>query len=241
MKQLSGKTILISGVLGDIAQETITQMKTLGAYVIGFDKITTTDSNKLKYLDEFYQCDIDKLEDQTYLKKHIQQEIDVIINNIGEGYSKNILETTIEDMNYLFSQNCLSAYRTSHLFLEKMINNNQGLIINISSILALHPVPTLTAYATSKAALIGLTKSMAIELSEYNIRVNCLELGYCDTSNNRDYFEGSYGKNFINRFIPLKKLVDKKSVGELIAFLSTDSTKYMTGSTIRIDSGETIW
>lgn len=241
MNQLIGKNVLISGALGDIAKECVKELKKEGAYVIGFDKNNFFDKKEIENIDEFYICDIEKEEDRVLLKKSILDPIDIIINNIGEGFSKDILQTGAEDMMLLFKKNCLSAYNTSILFLEKMIERQQGVILNISSILALHPVPTLVAYSTSKAALIGFTKSLAIELSEYNVRVNCLELGYCNTSNNKEYFESPVGKNFIDRFIPLGKLVDKKNVAELIVFLCSDSSKYMTGSTIRIDSGETIW
>lgn len=91
--------------------------------------------------------------------------------------------------------------RLSRAFLSNMIDQKQGSIINFSSILSQHPVPTVTSYATAKAALIGFTKSLAIEVAPYGVRVNNLALGYSNTKNNKDYFNSENGKNFIKRFV----------------------------------------
>ncbi|MGQ7187148.1 SDR family NAD(P)-dependent oxidoreductase, partial [Escherichia sp. HC-CC] len=167
-----------------------------------------------------------------YLKDVCSGRVNVIINNIGEGCSKHFLESDDIDIIQTFQINCLSAMRLSRAFLSDMIDKKQGSIINFSSILSQHPVPTVTSYATAKAALVGFTKSLAIEVAPYSIRVNNLTLGYSNTENNKDYFNSENGKNFIKRFIPTKKLVDKNHLGYLLTYLSSDFSTSITGAAI---------
>ncbi|MBA4602128.1 SDR family NAD(P)-dependent oxidoreductase [Thermoactinomyces mirandus] len=238
---LKNKTIIISGVLGDISNHSLRILKENGAYIIGFDKRSPDQDDNMDYIDEFFQGDVMDDEFLERLKREYSSSIDVILNNIGEGDSKYFSEITDKDMLTMFQVNCLSAVRLSRLFLKGMMEKKQGCIINFSSILAKNPVPTVVHYATSKAALIGLTKSLAIEFAPYNIRINTLLLGYSDTINNKAYFASEAGKNFIDRFIPTKKLVDKKNIGHLLTYLSSDAAESITGSAIVIDRGHTIW
>ncbi len=238
---LENKTLLISGILGDIAMHSLKVLKENGAYIIGFDIKDPLEKYSLEYIDEFYCGDVMDDRFLDYLKDVCSGRVNVIINNIGEGCSKHFLESDDIDIIQTFQINCLSAMRLSRAFLSDMIDKKQGSIINFSSILSQHPVPTVTSYATAKAALVGFTKSLAIEVAPYSIRVNNLTLGYSNTENNKDYFNSENGKNFIKRFIPTKKLVDKNHLGYLLTYLSSDFSTSITGAAITVDRGHSIW
>lgn len=238
---LKNKTLLISGILGDIAMHSLKVLKENGAYIIGFDKKEPQEIYSTEYIDEFYCGDVMDNQFLEDLKDICSGRVNVIINNIGEGCSKHFLESDDIDIIQTFQINCLSAMRLSRAFLSNMIDQKQGSIINFSSILSQHPVPTVTSYATAKAALIGFTKSLAIEVAPYGVRVNNLTLGYLNTKNNKDYFNSENGKNFIKRFIPTKELVDKNHLGYLLTYLSSDFSKSITGAAITVDRGHSIW
>lgn len=238
---LKDKVVIISGVLGDIANYSLSALKENGAYIIGFDKREPTEQNYMQYIDEFYRGDVMDDKFLNHLKNKCSSKVDVIINNIGKGASKSFLKITDEEIIDSFQINCLSAIRLTRIFLQDMMSNEKGSIINFSSILSQHPVPTITHYSTSKSALVGFTKSLAVEIAPYNVRVNALLLGYSDTKNNEAYFASENGKNFIKRFIPTKKLVNKKQIGYLLTYLASDFSESVTGSTITIDRGYSIW
>lgn len=235
---LQNKVILLTGSNGSIASTLIPILKKYNAYVIGLDISSNINDN----LDEFYICNVEKTNELEEVHKQFQYNVNCIINNVGAGIADSISNLSNDDFLYMMNVNTLSAWNVTREFLNDLKMCNQcAKIINMTSILSEHPVPHMTAYATAKASLIGFTKSLAIELANTNILVNAIELGYCNTQNNSDYFASKYGKYFIKRFIPRKKLVRKESVALLISFLCSDLSDDITGSIIRIDNGECIW
>lgn len=238
-------TILISGVMGDIAQQVVMKLlETENVIIIGFDLVDKSEYEKSKInnkLDRYFQCDARDMSQLKELKTKINEDkIDVLLNIAGHGDSNYFDKTTKDEFVEMMNTNFYTAVHCSQIFCENLERAN-GKILNFSSILALHPVPTLTAYVSSKAALIGFTKSLAIELSSVGVAVNAMCLGYCDTLNNKNYFQSVNGKNFITRFIPNKKLVSKKEVATFVANYSIQRNTSITGSIFTIDGGETIW
>ena len=114
-----------------------------------------------------------------------------------------------------------------------------GSIINIASLLGLRVASHLSAYCSSKAGLVQLTKAMAVELAQYNIRVNAICPGYILTDINKDFFETDAGKRLITR-IPQKKLGDIDDLLGPLLLLASDASKYMTGSVISVDGGHAV-
>ena len=117
-------------------------------------------------------------------------------------------------------------------------NNDGGSIINIASILAERVGLNLSSYASAKAALVQLTKSMALELARSNIRVNALAPGYFLTDINKDYFSTESGKKMIKNHIPLNRLGVADELSGSVIFLASDASSFMTGATLVIDGGQ---
>ncbi|HEU0221558.1 MAG TPA: SDR family NAD(P)-dependent oxidoreductase [Paracoccaceae bacterium] len=114
-----------------------------------------------------------------------------------------------------------------------------GAIVNIASILGLRQAGQVTAYATSKAAVIQLTKQAALELAPFGIRVNALAPGYIETDLNRDFFASEAGKALIGR-IPQRRLGRLEDLDGPLQLLLSDASRYMTGSVIVVDGGHLV-
>ncbi len=104
-------------------------------------------------------------------------DTDALVNNVGGGLARPLAETRDEDFMRLFDLNLMTAARLARGLIARMAERGGGRIINVASVLAHHPVPTVVAYATSKAALIGFTRGAAIEFADRNVQVNAIAPG----------------------------------------------------------------
>ena len=156
---------------------------------------------------EIFKADVSKREE---VKKLIEftlnkfNNIDVLINNAGISQTKLFTDITDADWNNMIQTNLNSAFYCSQEVLSNMIHNKQGCIINISSIWGVTGAAMEVAYSTSKAGIIGLTKSLAKELGPSNIRVNAIAPGIIDTSMNNKFSEEEI--NDIKEEIPLERV-----------------------------------
>jgi NAD(P)-dependent dehydrogenase (short-subunit alcohol dehydrogenase family) len=126
--------------------------------------------------------------------------VTVVVNNAGIAITKPLLEHTEDDWNEVIGVNLTGAWRVAQEAARHMVKHRQGgSIVNIASILGLRVAAQVPSYAASKAALIHLTKAMALELARDKIRVNALAPGYVETGINRDFFASDAGQALIKR------------------------------------------
>lgn len=165
------------------------------------------------------------------LKKY--GKIDVLINNAGISQYKLFNDITDEEWDNIMNTNLTSAFMVTQEAIRNMINNKQGCIINISSIWGVAGAAMEVAYSTSKAGLIGLTKSLAKELGPSNIRVNAIAPGFIDTGMNNRFSEDELQS--IKEEIPLERMGDTADITKCVKWLIEDS--YTTGQVISINGG----
>lgn len=186
---------------------------------------------------------------QEGVKKAIEQfgKIDVLVNNAGVCVLGEFLEQSDEERDFHFDVNIKGVWNVTREVLPYMINQKYGKIVILSSVTGdMVADPGEVAYATSKAALIGFTKSMAREVAEYNITVNAICPGYVLTPMVENMAKQSVPENpqsvidGIAKAIPLKRLADPTEIGELAAFLGCEESSYITGTQIVIDGGSTL-
>jgi len=171
--------------------------------------------------------------------------VDILINNAGAmRMNKPLTDTTLEEWNSVIHTNINGTFMCSREAAGIMKKQKTGKIINISSMSGyiankyFHP----GSYEVSKSALSMLTKVFALELAEYKIAVNAIAPGYYDTQPNRDFFSGNAElSSKVLDLIPRGKLGSIEELGHLAAYLSSDAVAYLTGQTIIIDGGYTIW
>ena len=188
-----------------------------------------------KYID-IYKADVSNYEEVQNMVKYALDKygkIDVLINNAGIALEKMFQDTTIEDYNNVMNINFFSVFATIKEVLPSMIQNKSGLIINISSIDGINGMSCSSIYSASKAAIDGLTKSLAKELGPSGIRVNSIAPGWIDTDMN-NIFSKEEAKNFAEQ-TPLGRIGKPEDITKCAKWLIEDS--FTTGQVISVNGG----
>lgn len=164
----------------------------------------------------------------------------ILVNNAGVTQAKMALDVDEKDWDHVVGTNLRGAWRMAQETARHMARlGHGGSIINIASILGLGVTRQLSTYAISKAAVVQMTKALAVELTRDNIRVNALAPGYIETDFNRDFFATERGKEMIRR-IPQQRLGKASDLDGPLLLLASDASAYMTGSVITVDGGHTL-
>ncbi|MCB9061552.1 MAG: SDR family oxidoreductase [Halobacteriovoraceae bacterium] len=243
MFQLENKHFFITGAAGILARSFISKLKKQGAYIVGSDR----NENKLnilfeeKLIDEYIVGDLTDATFQENIIKKYASTTDVLINNVGMGFSKTLEDTTREDFYSLYKLNFETTAIFCQGFLPEMAKRKKGKVINFSSILADNPLPTLSAYCASKAAIIAFTKSVALQFCSSNIQANVVAPGYIENPKNEEYFRSNPGQDFSKRFMPTGSIGKLDSIDGAILYLSSELSNHMTGQVLKIDGGYSIW
>jgi 3-oxoacyl-[acyl-carrier protein] reductase len=166
--------------------------------------------------------------------------IDVMVANAGIGdalgLNKALWEVTNEEWHYNIDVNLTSTFYCARACAKPMIEQRSGVIINLSSGTALRGSPHIFPYAAAKAGIISLTKSLAVMLARYNIRVNCIIPGEFARRPSADEKEEAHWRDR-GRFFPAQRVGEPWELGPLAVFLASDASRYMTGQGFAIDGG----
>lgn len=163
--------------------------------------------------------------------------LDVIVNNSGIASPGAALEQSEQDWAGLLEVNLGGARRVAVEAARRLVAAERpGSIVNIASILGLRQGAGVTAYATSKAALVQLTKQLALEWARHGIRVNALAPGYVETELNRDFFASEAGRAMVRR-IPQRRLGEPDDLDGPLLLLAADAGAYITGAVLTVDGG----
>ena len=243
---LEGKVALVTGAASGLGSHFAETLSNAGAKIIlaarRTEELKKIQSN-LSQESFVIELDVNDKDSVLDLLKEVQileKKIDILVNNAGISDPKKFKEMSEESWLRIIETNLNGAFRVAKYVADSMINSKtKGSIINIASILGLRVGLNLTSYASAKAALIQLTKSMALELARSNIRVNALAPGYILTEINDDFFATEEGQNYIKK-IPMNRLGLEEDLDGALLLLSSDASSFMTGSVINIDGGHLI-
>ena len=185
---------------------------------------------------DIYKADITKKEEvQKMIEYTIEKykKVDVLINNAGISQIKTFAELTEEDWDKMIDTNLKSIFYTSKAVLSTMLHEQNGLILNISSIWGVIGASCEVHYSTAKAGMNGFTKALAKELGPSNIRVNAIAPGIIDTNMNANLSKEEVEK--IKESIPLERIGKPEQIAKAVKWLIED--EYTTGQIISIDGG----
>jgi len=168
----------------------------------------------------------------------LEKPVDILINNAGINYLAALEEVSSENMQAMFQVNVKAPLRLIQGLAPSMKANRYGRIVNISSIFGLVSREKRLLYSTTKSGLIGMTRTLAIELGPFNILVNTVAPGYVMTElTTQNNTEQELEK--IRKTIPLGRFAEPEEIAEVVAFLCSEENSYITGQTIVIDGGFT--
>lgn len=166
-------------------------------------------------------------------------DVDILVNNAGLYIVKPLIEQTLDDWHTVLDTNLTSAFLTSREVAKVMIPKESGSIINISSVFGFGGTrfPEV-AYYTSKGGLISMTKALAVELGEYNIRVNAIAPGFFPTNQSAEAFRSKeIRSNVIEPRTALPMFAENEWIRGAACFLASEDARYITGQTIAVDGG----
>lgn len=246
--KLEGKVALVTGGFKGIGRGITDTFIKYGAKVVVLDYddevLTMKSDNILPFIVDIR----DKEEVEEALSKAVIEfgKMDILVNNAGVCLLSSFEEMSDEIRNKHFGININGVWNTTKACL-KYLKETKGTIVNMSSVTGpMVADPGEVAYATSKAAVLGFTKSLAADLAKDGIRVNAIMPGYILTPMVKNMSKESDPENpnavieSIENAIPMKRLGDPTEVGELAAFLASSEASYITGQGIVIDGGSTL-
>lgn len=244
------KTAVITGASGGIGSATVKALIKEGFFVFGQYNANEEGINNLindlkkDGLSDYFYCAKADLSTVYGAQKFFNdvvkvfKHVDLLVNNAGVDLYKLAIDTTEKEWDYLFNVNVRAGFILSKLFLPNMVSRKSGKIIFVSSVWGLKGACMESAYSSSKWAVIGLAKSLAIEYAPSGITVNCVCPGVVDTPMN-DVFTKEEKQNTIND-IPVGRICTPSEVAQTITFVASDKANYMTGATITLDGGFTL-
>jgi len=242
---LRGKSALVTGASSGLGMHFAQVLADAGAKIM----LAARNMNKLEAIScriisaggqaEAIPLDVTSSESVNMIAPYLEQ-VDIVVNNAGIVREATLLDMPEDDWDAVLDTNAKGIFLTTQLAARAMkAHGRGGSIINIASILALRQAGMVTSYAASKAAAIQITKTSALELARYGIRVNALAPGYFDTELNAGFFQSENGRALIKR-IPQRRLGSLEDLDGPLLLLASDASAYMTGSVIEVDGGHLV-
>ena len=227
--------VLVTGATRGIGRATALKLFEAGHEVTGVYENSEYEARELEKAGiKMIKCDIS---DAQAVKELAAQagDIDALVNNAGVSLKALFQDVTPEEERRLYGVNLFGALNCTRAFLPGMINGKYGVIIFVSSVFGVNGGSAESDYSASKAALIGLTKSLAKELGPSGIRVNCVSPGIIDTDMNA-YLSVEEVREIVE-CIPMESLGTPEQVADTVEFLISDRASYVTGAVIPVDGG----
>ena len=235
------KKILITGASGGIGSA-ITDKFLKNKYEMILTSSSEENLSKLKEKygnsHHYYSLDFNNPDQNSVILKKISEEhqnLNVIVNNAGITNDSLLLRMKTDQWNSVIQANLSSNFTIIKALLPNMIKNKSGNIIGISSVVATSGNPGQSNYVAAKSGMIGFYKSIALEVASRNINVNVVSPGFIISPMTDKLSDNQ--KNVILEKIPMKRFGDSNEIANLVYFLSSDKSRYITGQNIHINGG----
>ena len=241
MIDLKNLNVILTGATGGIGGAILEKLYNYNAKIIA----TGTNEQKLKIIEKKYKNVITKkfdISDHTQIEQFIDEcnellenRIDILINNAGVTQDNLTIRMKKDEWDKVIDLNLTSNFLITKNVIKKMLKNKNGKIINITSVVGHTGNLGQANYAASKAGLIGMSKSLALEYGKKNIKVNCISPGFIK-SEMTDKISENF-KQVLEGKISLERFGMPEDVANAVLFLSSDLSDYITGETIHVNGG----
>ena len=241
MINLKNTNVILTGATGGIGNSILEKLISAEANVLA----TGTNEEKLNSIKNKYESvkvkkfDISEHKEiENFINKasdEMENKIDVLINNAGVTNDNLSIRMKEEEWKRVIDINLTSTFLLSKNVIKKMLKNKKGKIINITSVVGHTGNIGQANYTASKAGIVAMSKSFALEYGKKNINVNCVSPGFI-TTDMTNKIEEKYKENLKSR-IPLDRFGDPKDVANTVLFLCSNLSEYITGETIHVNGG----
>lgn len=249
MSSLKDKVAIITGARRGMGRAHAKKLAKAGAKVVVSDLSLPECQEVAKEIEAeggealAVECDVTKKgEIEEMVRKTVEKwgKIDILVNNAGIAQFKPFLELTEEDWDKTLDINLKGYFLCAQACAKEMAKQKSGVIINIASVAMGQQgigFPNIVHYCASKGGIVGMTEALAVELAPYNIRVNAISPGMIETPMIDPVKKDPEQMKAILARVPLHRVGRPEEVSNLVLFLASDDSSYMTGSTVVIDGG----
>ena len=240
MKDLENKKIIVTGASGGIGNSIVQKLNECGANILAsgtrVEKLEEL-KNKFKNV-KILKFDISQNEKIEEFIENASKELgglDCIVNNAGITQDNLAIRMNLEEWKKVIDLNLTSTFLMSKFAIKKMLKNKKGKIINITSVVGHTGNLGQANYTASKAGIIAMSKSLAIEYAKKNININCISPGFIKTAMT-DKIDEKYKEVIISK-IPSARLGEPKDIANAVIFLASSLSDYVNGETLHVNGG----
>ena len=241
MNDLKNKNIIVTGATGGIGNSIIKKLDEFGVNILASGtKIEKLEESKNKFKNikilRFDISESDKVENFIEnASKELGGEIDCIVNNAGITQDNLAIRMNLDEWRNVIEVNLTSTFLICKFAIKKMLKNKKGKIINITSVVGHTGNLGQANYTASKAGIIAMSKSLAIEYAKKNINVNCISPGFIKTAMT-DKIDEKF-KDIITSKIPSGRLGEPEDIANAVLFLASNQSNYINGETLHVNGG----
>ena len=241
MNNLENKNIIVTGASGGIGNSIVKKLNQAGANILA----SGTRIEKLEELKKNYEnikilkFDISQSDKIAEFIENATNELggslDGLVNNAGITQDNLAIRMSLEEWQKVININLTSTFLMSKFAIKKMLKNKSGKIVNITSVVGHTGNLGQANYTASKAAIVAMSKSLAIEYAKKNININCISPGFIETAMT-DKIDEKFKEVIISK-IPSARLGEPDDIANAVLFLSSDQSDYINGETIHVNGG----
>ena len=241
MNDLKENNIIVTGATGGIGNSIIKKLYDAGANILA----TGTKDEKLQELKKKFQniktlkFDVSQTDNlENFIEnatKQLEGKLDCLVNNAGVTQDNLAIRMSIEEWKKVIDINLTSTFLISKFAIKKMLKNKKGKIINITSVVGHTGNLGQTNYTASKAGIVAMSKSLAIEYAKKNININCISPGFIKTAMT-DKIDEKFKEVIISK-IPSARLGEPEDIANAVIFLASSHSDYINGETLHVNGG----